>query len=96
MKAIPTESYNKKLSPTSLSLAELIIHIANINLEMYGQTLQGNTSKYSGFSSENISDPIQHYIKSYDEIVSIISAFDNNDLQKKINTPANLPITCCH
>ena len=53
MKAIPTESYNKKLSPTSLSLAELIIHIANINLEMYGQTLRGNTSKYSGFS-ENI------------------------------------------
>ena len=25
MKAIPTESFNKKLSPTSLSLAELII-----------------------------------------------------------------------
>lgn len=94
MKTIPTESYNKKLSPTSLSLAELIIHIANINLEMYGQTLRGNISKYSGFSSENISDPIQHYIKSYDEIVSIISSFDNNDLQKKINTPANLPITC--
>ena len=46
------------------------------------------------FSSENISDPIRHYINSYDELVSIISSFDNNDLQKKINTPANFPITC--
>jgi len=74
------------------------LHCPKVQMQryMYAETVQGNTSKYSGCGRE-LADGFQNVItffeEKHNESVEIFSRLSIDDLQEKCITPGGTPIT---
>jgi len=78
------------------SFGDLVRHLAGIERYMYGETVQGKPSRYSGCGrdlADGFDQVVAYYDRLHEESVAIFSSLDAKSLSAKCTTPAGTPIT---
>ena len=94
--AIPPERIEWTYKEGKFTFGDLIRHIAAIERFMYAENAQFKPSKYNGCDVELASgydEVIAFMSKMHNESLAIFSGLSPEDLQKKCETPAGVPIT---
>lgn len=90
---VPSDKLGWKPKEGMLSFGEIIIHVANINRQMYAESAKFELSKYSGYTADSDIDVMAHFLKSYEETHKIFASLTDDDMLKKTITPAGVKIT---
>lgn len=93
---IPEDYMDWTYKPGKFTIADQIRHIATIERYMYAETVQGKPCKYLGCGkslADGYDNIIQFFYQMHQESMEIFSGLNNEDLQKKCLTPANVYIT---
>ncbi len=93
---IPPDKIEWTYKEGKFTLGDLIRHIATIERFMYGETVQGKTSRYPGHGKEladGFEETLAFFNRMHDESITIFRALTEADLQKKCLTPNGSPIT---
>ena len=84
------------IAPGRFTIGDLVRHLATIERYMYGETIQGRPSSYSGCGREmadGLDDVIALYDRLHQESRNIFLSVTDGDLSAKVMTPADMPIT---
>jgi uncharacterized damage-inducible protein DinB len=93
---IPPDKIEWAYKAGKFTFGDLIRHLATIERFMYGETVQGNPSRYPGHGqelAEGYQATIDFFNRLHDESMAIFRALSKDDLQKKCLTPNGTPIT---
>lgn len=94
---IPPEQLEWTYRPGKFTLGDLLRHLATIERWLYAETVQGRPPAYPG-CGRNLADGHEATLAFFDDLhrqsVAIFLQLTPDDLQRKIATPAGLPITC--
>ena len=93
---IPPDKIEWTYKEGKFTLGDLIRHIATIERFMYGETVQGKTTRYPGHGKEladGFEETLAFFNRMHDESITIFRALTEADLQKKCLTPNGSPIT---
>ncbi|HSR69462.1 MAG TPA: DinB family protein [Acidobacteriota bacterium] len=96
IESVPPDKIEWKPAPSRWSFGDLIRHLANIERWMYGETVQGRPSRYSGHGPEFASgyeEVVAYLDEMHAQSVEIFSSLSPEQLQSKCQTPAGFPIT---
>src|SRR5438067_10470954 len=83
-------------APKKFSFGDIARHLAGIERHMYGETVQGKPSRYSGHGrdlADGFDNVLGYYDKLHDESRAIFAALTPAMLAGKCMTPAGTPIT---
>jgi uncharacterized damage-inducible protein DinB len=78
------------------SFGDIVRHLAGIERYMYGETVQGNKSKYQGHGrdlADGFDKTIGYYDRLHQESRGIFASLDAAKLAGRCRTPAGTPIT---
>ena len=78
------------------SFGDLVRHLAGIERWMYGETVQGRPSRYSGHGrdlADGLDNVVAYYDRLHEESKSIFASLTDAQLDGKCTTPAGAPIT---
>src|ERR1041384_5885990 len=84
--AIPRDDFDGAPPPGRFSFADQIRHLANIERWMYGETIRGKPSRYSGHGKEFADGPgavLAYYKRLHDESLTIFEAIPAEAYQAK-------------
>lgn len=93
---IPEEKINWAPSETSFSFAEIIIHIANTEYEVYIQNIMQRKSIYSGHQRNGIltkHDLIRYLEKNHEKTLEELLTLSDKDLHNRCETAAGASIS---
>ncbi len=93
---IPPDKIEWTYKEGKFTIGDIIRHIANIERYLYAETIQFNTSKYSGCGkefAEGLENVVSYYDQMQHESEQIFSQIDPADLNKKCKSPAGAEIT---
>jgi uncharacterized damage-inducible protein DinB len=93
---IPAADLEWAPAPGKFSFGDLVRHLAGIERHMYGETVQGKPSRYSGHGrdiAEGFDDVLAYYDRLHEESRAIFSSLSDEQLAGKCMTPAGTPIT---
>jgi uncharacterized damage-inducible protein DinB len=96
IKCIPPDKIEWTYKAGKFTFGDLIRHLATIERFMYGETVQGNPSRYPGHGqelAEGYQATLDFFNRLHDESMAIFRALSKEDLQKKCMTPNGTPIT---
>jgi uncharacterized damage-inducible protein DinB len=95
-RCIPEGKLEWSFREGKFTLGDLVRHIAAIERYMYGETIQGQPSRYAGCGRE-LADGLQDVLlfqeRMHRESVEIFSRLSIEDLNRKCTTPDGAPIT---
>jgi uncharacterized damage-inducible protein DinB len=83
-------------APGKFSFGDLVRHLAGIERYMYGETVRGEPSRYSGHGrdlADGFDATLAYYDRLHDESKKIFASLDDATLAGKCMTPAGTPIT---
>jgi uncharacterized damage-inducible protein DinB len=83
-------------APGKFSFGDIARHLAGIERYMYGETVRGKPSRYSGHGrdlADGFDETIAYYDRLHEESTEIFAALDDATLAGKCMTPAGTPIT---
>lgn len=85
-------------SPASgkFSFGDIVRHLAGIERWMYGETVQGNPSRYNGHGrdlADGFDAVLAYYDRLHEESKAIFGSLTSESLAAKCMTPAGTPIT---
>jgi len=93
---VPPADLDWSPAPKKFSFGDIIRHLAAIERYMYGETVRGKKSRYSGHGKE-LADSwdkvIAYYDRLHEESRAIFSKLDAKTLAGRCTTPAGTPIT---
>ncbi len=93
---IPRDQVEWSPAPGRFSLGDIVRHLAGIERYMYGETVQGKPSRYSG-CDRSLADGFDPLLAYYDglhaESRAIFTALAPEQMNAKCLTPAGAPIT---
>jgi uncharacterized damage-inducible protein DinB len=96
IQCIPSSDLEWSPAPGKFSFGDIVRHLAGIERYMYGETVQGKPSRYSGHQRD-LADGYESVLASYDrlhdESRAIFSNLSDAQLSAKCMTPAGVPIT---
>jgi uncharacterized damage-inducible protein DinB len=78
------------------SFGDIVRHLAGIERWMYGETVHGRPSRYSGHArdlADGFTQVLAYYDRLHDESKAIFAALTPEALVRKCTTPAGTPIT---
>ncbi|MDC8003880.1 DinB family protein [Aureisphaera galaxeae] len=93
---IPKDKMEWTYQEGKFTIGDIIRHLANIERDMYAETVQNKPSRYQGCRTDyahGYDAVIDFYNKMHEESVEIFSKLSPEDLQKKCKTPAGIEIT---
>lgn len=94
--AIPPDKIEWTYKEGKFTLGDLIRHIAAIERDMYGETVQGRQSRYLGCGveiAEGYDNVIKYFDRCHQESVEIFRALSPEQLREKCLTAGGNPIT---
>lgn len=83
-------------APGKFSLGDIVRHLAGIERWMYGETVQGKPSRYSGHGrdlADGYDNVLAYYDRLHEESRAIFAGLTEATLVGKCTTPAGTPIT---
>lgn len=93
---IPEERLEWTYRPGTFTLGDLVRHLATIERDMYAETVAGRPSRYQGCGRE-LADGLPAVVAYFNrldaEAKAIFASLTDEDLQRKCQTPAGVPIT---
>lgn len=93
---IPPPDLEWSPAPGKFSFGDIVRHLAGIERYMYGETAQGNKSRYTGHGrdlADGFDKVIGYYDRLHQESRQIFSALTDQQLGGRCTTPAGTPIT---
>jgi uncharacterized damage-inducible protein DinB len=96
IQCIPPSDLEWSPAPGKFSFGDIVRHLAGIERYMYGETVQGKPSRYSGHQREladGFENVLGYYDRLHDESRAIFSNLSDAQLTAKCMTPAGTPIT---
>jgi uncharacterized damage-inducible protein DinB len=96
IQCIPPADLEWSPAPGKFSFGDLVRHLAGIERYMYGETVQGKPSRYSGHSrtlADGYENVLAYYDRLHDESRAIFAGLSDAQLTGKCTTPAGTPIT---
>lgn len=94
---IPPEHLEWTYREGKFTLGDLVRHLATIERWLYAETVQGLPPAYPG-AGRDLADGFDNTLAFFDELhrqsLEIFARLSPEDLQRKIQTPAGLPISC--
>ncbi|MBI1319409.1 MAG: DinB family protein [Candidatus Hydrogenedens sp.] len=93
---IPPERIEWRYADGKWSLGDIVRHLGTIERWMYGETLQGEPSRYAGCGpelAEGYDAVVAYLTQMHEETLGILRGFSDDDLQAKCITPGDAPIT---
>jgi len=95
-RCVPPDKLDWSFREGKFTLGDLLRHMAAIERNMFGETIQGRPSCYSGCGKEladGYENVLQFMERMHRETVEIIARLTPADLQKKCATPDGASIT---
>ena len=93
---IPPDRLEWSVRPGTFTLGDLVRHLATIERYMYAETVAGRPSRYQGCGRE-LADGLPAVMAFFHrldaEAKEIIGSLSDEDLKRKCETPAGVPIT---
>jgi len=83
-------------APGKFSFGDIARHLAGIERWMYGETVHGKPSRYTGHGrdlADGFTDVMAYYDRLHDESKDIFASLSDAQLAGKCMTPAGTPIT---
>jgi uncharacterized damage-inducible protein DinB len=96
IQCIPPADFEWSPAPGKFSFGDLVRHLAGIERYMYGETVQGKPSRYSGHTralADGYENVLAYYDRMHDESRAIFAGLSDTQLAAKCTTPAGTPIT---
>ena len=96
IQCIPPADLEWSPAPGKFSFGDLVRHLAGIERYMYGETVQGKPSRYSGHAralADGYENVLAYYDRLHDESRAIFAGLSATQLAAKCTTPAGTPIT---
>lgn len=96
VESIPAGKLEAEVVPGKWTCGDLVRHLAAIERHMYGETLQGNPTRYAGCGRDLADghDAVMVYLdRMHTETLGILRGFSDAELNEKCTTPAGIPIT---
>jgi uncharacterized damage-inducible protein DinB len=96
IECIPHADLEWAPAPGKFSFGDLVRHLAGIERYMYGETVRGRPSRYTGHGREladGYDSVLAYYDRLHDESRAIFAALTAEQLNGKCTTPAGTPIT---
>jgi len=93
---IPPADLEWSLAPGKFSFGDIVRHLAGIERYMYGETVQGRPSRYSGHGrdlADGFESVVSYYDRLHEQSLTIFSGLSDAALAGKCMTPAGPPIT---
>lgn len=93
---IPRDRFDWSYRAGKFSFADLLRHLGAIERYMFAENVQGRPSRYPGHGPELAADPDQVMAfleRMHRESLEIFSGLGPEDLAKRCETPAGVPIT---
>ena len=93
---IPPADLEWAPAPGKFSFGDLVRHLAGIERYMYGETVRGRPSLYSGHGrdlAEGFDTVLAYYDRLHQESRTIFESLTDAQLAGKCQTPAGTPIT---
>lgn len=95
-KYIPHDKIEWTYREGKFTIGDIIRHLANIERDMYAESILGKASKYKGCGinyASGFDDVVKYYDTKYRESKDIFLKLSQSDLNKKCKTPAGSDIT---
>lgn len=96
VRCIPPDKLDWSYREGKFTLGDLARHIAAINRNMFGETIQNKPSRYAGCGKE-LADGYENVVmfmeRLHRETAEIIARMSADDLNRKCATPDGAPIT---
>ncbi len=96
LRCIPPADLEWAPAAGKFSFGDIVRHLAGIERWMYGETVQGKPSRYSGHGSDladGFDQVLEYYDRLHDESRAIFAGLTTEALARKCMTPAGTPIT---
>ena len=96
IQCIPAGDLEWAPAPDKFSFGDIVRHLAGIERYMYGETVQGKPSRYSGHGhdlADGFDAVVAYYDRLHDESLAIFGGLTDARLAAKCITPAGTPIT---
>jgi uncharacterized damage-inducible protein DinB len=93
---VPPAELESAPAPGKFSFGDIARHLAGIERYMYGETVQGKPSRYSGHGrnlADGFDNVVAYYDRLHEESKAIFAALSDAQLAGKCMTPAGTPIT---
>jgi uncharacterized damage-inducible protein DinB len=96
IQCIPPGELEWAPAPGKFSFGDIVRHLAGIERYMYGETVQGKPSRYSGHGrtlADGFDEVVAYYDRLHEESRAIFGGLSESALKGKCTTPAGTPIT---
>jgi uncharacterized damage-inducible protein DinB len=96
IQCIPPDDLEWSPAAGKFSFGDIVRHLAGIERYMYGETVQGKPSRYSGHSrklADGYEVVLAYYDRLHEEAREIFGGLSEVTLNGKCTTPAGTPIT---
>lgn len=96
IQCIPPADLEWSPAAGKFSFGDIVRHLAGIERDMYGETVQGRPSRYSGHGrklADGFDNVLAYYDRMHEESKAIFAGLSDAALAGKCTTPAGTPIT---